>query len=46
MIVQVQAGDRRTPGDLADIYVRGRNGTMVQLTNLVQTRGKRGAARN
>ena len=24
VIVQVEAGDRRTPGDLADIYVRGR----------------------
>ena len=37
VIVQVQAEDRRTPGDLADIYVRGRNGTMIQLTSIVQT---------
>jgi multidrug efflux pump len=35
VIVQVQAEDRRTPGDLADIYVRGRNGSMIQLTSLV-----------
>jgi hypothetical protein len=37
VIVQVQPDARRTPGDLADIYVRGRNGTMVQLTSIVQT---------
>ena len=37
VIVQVDAGDRRTPGDLADVYVRGRNGTMIQLTSIVQT---------
>jgi multidrug efflux pump len=37
VIVQVEAGDRRTPGDLADVYVRGRNGTMIQLTSIVQT---------
>jgi multidrug efflux pump len=35
VIVQVQAADRRTPGDLADIYVRGRNNAMIQLTSLV-----------
>jgi multidrug efflux pump len=35
VIVQVQAAGRRTPGDLADIYVRGRNGAMIQLTSLV-----------
>jgi multidrug efflux pump len=38
VIVQVQQDDRRTPGDLNDIYVRGRNGSMVQLTSIVSTR--------
>jgi multidrug efflux pump len=38
VIVQVQQEDRRTPGDLNDIYVRGRNGAMVQLTSIVSTR--------
>ena len=38
VIVQVAAGDRRTPNDLADIYVRGNGGEMVQLSNLVQVR--------
>ena len=38
VIVQVQQDDRRTPGDLDDIYVRGRNGTMIQLTSIVSTR--------
>jgi multidrug efflux pump len=36
VIVQVAPDDRRTPGDLNDIYVRGRNGAMIQLSNLVQ----------
>jgi multidrug efflux pump len=36
VVVQVQPGERRVPGDLADIYVRGRNDTMVQLTSLVR----------
>jgi multidrug efflux pump len=35
VVVQVARDDRRTPGDLDDIYVRGNNGTMVQLSNLV-----------
>lgn len=35
VIVQVAPDDRRTPGDLNDIYVRGHNGSMVQLSNLV-----------
>jgi multidrug efflux pump len=35
VIVQVARDDRRTPGDLDDIYVRGNSGTMVQLSNLV-----------
>ncbi|MFN3892343.1 MAG: efflux RND transporter permease subunit [Beijerinckiaceae bacterium] len=38
VIVQVQQDDRRTPGDLNDIYVRGRNGAMIQLTSIVSTR--------
>ncbi|MFZ9500278.1 MAG: efflux RND transporter permease subunit [Beijerinckiaceae bacterium] len=38
VVVQVQSDDRRTPGDLEDIYVRGRNGSMVQLTSIVSTR--------
>src|SRR5690606_40389628 len=38
VIVQVADDDRRTPGDLDDIYVRGHGGTMVQLSNLVQVR--------
>src|SRR5690606_32134995 len=37
VIVQVAPDDRRTPGDLADIYVRGRSGNMIQLSNLVRT---------
>ena len=36
VIVQVAPDDRRTPGDLNDIYVRGHGGTMVQLSNLVE----------
>lgn len=35
VIVQVARDDRRTQGDLDDIYVRGNTGTMVQLSNLV-----------
>lgn len=35
VIVQVAPDDRRTPGDLNDIYVRGHSGSMVQLSNLV-----------
>lgn len=38
VVVQVQSDDRRTPGDLEDIYVRGRNGSMVQLTSIVSSR--------
>jgi multidrug efflux pump len=38
VIVQVQQDDRRTPGDLNDIYVRGRNNSMIQLTSIVSTR--------
>jgi multidrug efflux pump len=38
VIVQVAPDDRRTPGALNDIYVRGRNGAMIQLSNLVSVR--------
>ena len=36
VIVQVQDVDRRTPGDLSNIFVRAGDGQMVQLSNLVQ----------
>jgi multidrug efflux pump len=35
VIVQVEDADRRTPGDLSNIYVRSGDGQMVQLSNLV-----------
>ncbi|KGM56847.1 multidrug transporter AcrB [Lysobacter arseniciresistens ZS79] len=35
VVVQVEDADRRTPGDLSNIYVRGGDGQMVQLSNLV-----------
>ncbi len=35
VLVQVAPTDRRTPADLHDIYVRGQNGAMVQLSNLI-----------
>ena len=38
VIVQVDPSDRRTPGDLQDIYVRGQGGAMVQLSNLISVR--------
>jgi multidrug efflux pump len=38
VIVQVAPDDRRTSNDLNDIYVRGREGSMIQLSNLVQLR--------
>jgi multidrug efflux pump len=38
VIVQVAAADRRTPGDLNAIYVRGPTGAMLPLSNLVRTR--------
>ena len=37
-ILQVAPDGRRTPGDLNDIYVRGNNGVMVQLSNLASVR--------
>jgi multidrug efflux pump len=36
VIVQVAADDRRTPEDVSDIYVRGKGGAMIQLSNLVR----------
>lgn len=36
VIVQVAPDDRRTPGDLQDIYVRGRANSMIQLSNIVR----------
>jgi multidrug efflux pump len=38
VIVQVAPTDRRTPADISDIYVRGKNNEMVQLSNLVVVR--------
>jgi multidrug efflux pump len=35
VIVQVEDADRADPADLTDIYVRGRDDTMIQLSNLV-----------
>jgi multidrug efflux pump len=35
VIVQVAPRDRSRPRDISDIYVRGRDGTMVQLANVV-----------
>jgi len=36
VIVQVAPEDRQTPNDLSQVYVRGRDGSMIQLSNLVQ----------
>ncbi len=38
VIVQVADVDRTNPDDLSRIYVRGRNGEMIQLSNLVDIR--------
>ncbi|MGB5082114.1 MAG: efflux RND transporter permease subunit [Burkholderiales bacterium] len=38
VIVQVAPADRRTPGDLDAIYVRGPGGAMLPLSNLVQVK--------
>ena len=38
VIVQVQDVDRRTPGDLSNIYVRTGDGGIVQLSNLVNVK--------
>jgi multidrug efflux pump len=36
VVVQLEAKDRNTPADLTEIYVRARDGTLVQLSNLVR----------
>jgi multidrug efflux pump len=38
VIVQVAPVDRSTPADISDSYVRARDGSMVQLSNLVDVR--------
>jgi multidrug efflux pump len=38
VIVQVAPVDRTTPADISDSYVRAKDGSMVQLANLVQVR--------
>ncbi|MDQ6619352.1 MAG: efflux RND transporter permease subunit [Pseudomonadota bacterium] len=38
VIVQLAPLDRTTPADISDTYVRARDGTMVQLSNLVEVR--------
>jgi len=38
VIVQVAPLDRTTPADISDAYVRARDGSMVQLSNLVEVR--------
>jgi multidrug efflux pump len=38
VIVQLEAKDRNTPADLTSIYVRARDGRLVQLSNLVRVR--------
>lgn len=38
VMLQVAADARMTPEDLRSIYVRSRNGTMVQLSSIVQSR--------
>ncbi len=38
VIVQLEAKDRETPADLTSIFVRARDGSLVQLSNLVKVR--------
>jgi multidrug efflux pump len=38
VIVQLEAKDRNTPADLSSIFVRARDGRLVQLSNLVSVR--------
>jgi multidrug efflux pump len=38
VVVQLEAKDRNTPADLSAIYVRARDGRLVQLSNLVAVR--------
>jgi len=43
VIVQLEAKDRNTPADLTSIFVRARDGRLVQLSNLVKVRETVGA---
>jgi multidrug efflux pump len=43
VIVQADAADRATPENLASIQVRGRDGSLVPLANLVKTKESAGA---
>jgi len=36
VVVQASDADRRRPSDLSDIYVRGRQGEMIQISNFVR----------
>jgi len=36
VVVQASDADRRRPNDLSDIYVRGRQGEMIQISNFVR----------
>jgi multidrug efflux pump len=38
VIIQLEAKDRNTPADLTSIFVRARDGRLVQLSNLVKVR--------
>jgi multidrug efflux pump len=38
VMVQLEAKDRNTPADLTSIYVRARDGSLVQLSNLARVR--------
>ncbi len=38
VIVQVARLDRSSPADISEVYVRARNGSMVQLSNLVEVK--------
>ncbi len=38
VVVQLEAQNRNTPADLTAIYVRSRDGRLVQLSNLVTVR--------
>ncbi len=43
VLVQVADADRTDPRDITDIYVRGRNGEMIQLANVLDGERGRGA---
>ena len=45
VIVQIADADRRSPTDISEIYVRGKNNEMVQLSNLLVGARDGGAAR-